>query len=225
MKQLIFLVALVLAAISGADSASVTLYWEANKEPPIVTGYRIYIGLQSRVYDWHYEAGLATTYQVDGLTFGTKYFFAATAFNQVGESGYSNELEYTSLPPVEDQIRFFVPLVYNGPHRMAWGWFSGGRTIEGPYTLLYRITPYPKWNWNRVTLPPGTLAQYKVLRYDSPKWQYGQVAEIEFIINGKKATGTPFGSGTTFERAFDGDVNTYVKEPAPDGNFVGLIIQ
>ena len=42
MKQVILLVALILAAISGADiSAGVTLYWEANTEPPIVAKYRL----------------------------------------------------------------------------------------------------------------------------------------------------------------------------------------
>ena len=205
------------------------LAWNPNSESDLA-GYKLHIGIQSIIAGnppvQVLDVGNVTQSEVQGLDFATQYFFVATAYNNAGlESGYSNEVTFTPMPPVEDKIRFFVPLVYNGPHRMAWGWFSGAQTIEGPYTLLYLITPYPKWNWNTVTLPPGTLAQYKFLRYDSPKWQYGQVAEIEFIINGKKATGTPFGSGTTFERAFDGDVNTYVKEPAPDGNFVGLIIQ
>jgi chitodextrinase len=41
-----------------------------------------------------------TQYQVDGLTYGTTYWFVVTAINSDGlESAYSNEVAYTPMPP------------------------------------------------------------------------------------------------------------------------------
>ena len=208
-------------------AASVLLAWDANPEPDLA-GYKIHVGIESFTLGnppvQTLDVGNVTQSPIDGLSYGTQYFFVATAYNQAGlESVYSNEVTYTPVPPVPDKIRFFVPLVYNGPHRMAWGYFSGSNDVNSPYTRLYLIQPYPRWNWNEITLPAGTLGQYRFLRYDSPKWQGNQVGEIEFWINGVKATGTPFGTGTTYWEAFDGDTTTSPKEVEPPfGNYLGI---
>ena len=36
--------------------------------------------------------------RVDGLDYGTTYFFTAKAINASGESGFSNEVQYTPIP-------------------------------------------------------------------------------------------------------------------------------
>ncbi|HEY5997776.1 MAG TPA: choice-of-anchor D domain-containing protein [bacterium] len=97
-------IALALVLILGAGqalAAQVTLAWDANTEPD-VTGYKVYYGTASGVYGTPIDAGNVTTYTVTGLTDGTTYYFAATAYDSVGnESGYSNEVPYT-VPGVPD---------------------------------------------------------------------------------------------------------------------------
>jgi hypothetical protein len=72
-------------------------------------------------------------------------------------------------------------------------------------------------------------AQFRYLRNRGPNGSHGNVAEIEFYRNGVKVTGTGFGtpgswsnSGSTFDKALDGDVNTFFDAPNADGNYVGV---
>jgi hypothetical protein len=64
---------------------------------PNLAGYRIYYGTSTGVYSQSYGSGLnagnITTYAVTGLNRGTRYYFAATAYDTMGhESGFSNEV-------------------------------------------------------------------------------------------------------------------------------------
>lgn len=88
------------------------------------------------------------------------------------------------------------------------------------------MTSVPPLGWTEVTVYPGN---YRYLRYRGPNGSYGNVAEIEFYRVGKKLTGTGFGtsgswsnSGNTFEKALDGDVNTFFDAPTDSGNYVGI---
>ena len=71
-----------------------TLTWDAEATPP--TGYRIYYGTASGTYSQPFGQGLdvgnVTTHTVTGLKGGTRYYFAATAFDTNGESAPSNEV-------------------------------------------------------------------------------------------------------------------------------------
>jgi hypothetical protein len=79
---------------TGGNCAQVTLAWDANSEPNIA-GYKVYYGTASRVYNWYFDVGKVTTYSVTGLTDGSTYFFAATAYDTSGvESTYSSEVSY-----------------------------------------------------------------------------------------------------------------------------------
>lgn len=68
--------------------------WDAVTDP--VSGYRIYYGTASGNYFQSVGQGLnvgdVTTYTVTGLSSGTRYYFAATAYDPNGESTYSNEV-------------------------------------------------------------------------------------------------------------------------------------
>lgn len=77
------------------DAAAITLQWEASAR---ATSYRLYYGLRSLDYDTVLETGAATSAVVSGLTPGATYFFAATALNAAGESGFSNEVQ-AIIPP------------------------------------------------------------------------------------------------------------------------------
>ena len=91
------LLALLFWPLWSAD-ASVNLSWNASVTPN-VTGYRLYYGRASGAYDTVIDVGMSTTASVDGsLTVGATYFFAATAYNDFGESDYSNEASALIAP-------------------------------------------------------------------------------------------------------------------------------
>ena len=81
---------------SNGGNRSVTLAWDPVVNANIV-GYRIYYGTSTGTYTQPLgnglDAGNVTTYTVNGLTAGARYYFVATAFDATGhESGYSNEV-------------------------------------------------------------------------------------------------------------------------------------
>jgi Malectin domain/Fibronectin type III domain len=79
-----------------AAGASVMLQWDPSSG---ATGYRIYYGLAGGSYPTVVETGAAPSSSISGLTEGTRYFFAATAFNAHGESDFSNEVNTVAGPP------------------------------------------------------------------------------------------------------------------------------
>jgi hypothetical protein len=95
---IIFLITFICLALLSPDghSAQVTLRWEANTDPSIA-GYKIYYGGSSGSYQVVTDAGMNTVYTISNLESGSTYYFAATAYNTSGiESGYSNEVSYTT---------------------------------------------------------------------------------------------------------------------------------
>ncbi|MHB8534626.1 MAG: fibronectin type III domain-containing protein [Sulfuricaulis sp.] len=113
-----FVFSLILSACGGATSSdpsgagagvSVTnsptaaiLSWAPPTTATNVAGYRIYIGTASGVYQQPfgqgYSVGNVTNYTLMGLSSGTRYYFAVTAIDTLGnESSYSNEV-YKNIP-------------------------------------------------------------------------------------------------------------------------------
>lgn len=67
-----------------------------------LAGYRVYYGTTSRSYFQQAgkgaNAGNTTSYTVTGLRNGSRYYFAATAYNDWGyETSYSDEI-YKDIP-------------------------------------------------------------------------------------------------------------------------------
>ena len=83
---------------------SVTLSWIPSVDPNVV-GYNIYYGGDSGDYTDMLNVGNATSVTIDGLAAGTTYYFAATAYDALGnESAYSSEISYLvpdELPAVQ----------------------------------------------------------------------------------------------------------------------------
>jgi hypothetical protein len=95
MKWLLFLL-LISLPLRAAD---VSLAWDPSATPT-VTGYKIYVGTASRVYQAPITIGNQTTYTVTGLAPGSTFYFAATAYDTNGnESDFSNEV-FKSIPAV-----------------------------------------------------------------------------------------------------------------------------
>lgn len=89
------LVALLLTLFAlPAFAGSASLAWNASASTA-VTGYKVHYGTASGAYSTHLDAGNVLSLTVPNLTAGAKYYFAVTAYNSAGESGYSNEASAT----------------------------------------------------------------------------------------------------------------------------------
>lgn len=102
MKKIIVFVAVLCGVIflnqTVFAAVSVKLAWSPNSEPDLL-GYKIHKGSASRAYTEQFPVVGETTFTVNGLVRGNTYYFTATAYNNVGDSGYSNEVSY-SVPSV-----------------------------------------------------------------------------------------------------------------------------
>jgi hypothetical protein len=76
-------------------ATSVTLAWDASSSTG-VTGYKVYLSTSSGTYGTGIAVGNVFTYTVTGLAKGVTYYFVTTASNATTESGYSNELSWSS---------------------------------------------------------------------------------------------------------------------------------
>jgi fibronectin type 3 domain-containing protein len=84
-----------LATAAAPAPHSVTLAWNSSPTTT-VAGYRLYVGTTSRDYTNIVDTGNATIATVPNLTAGVTYFFAVTAYDQIGlESELSSEVRYT----------------------------------------------------------------------------------------------------------------------------------
>jgi hypothetical protein len=111
---------------------------------------------------------------------------------------------------------------------MVGGVFEGtnGDPINGPYQTIYTISNNPPLAWNEVVVD---LKDYRYLRYRGPENSWGNVAEIEFYRDGAKVSGGAFGTpgswydlGNTFDKALDGNLDTFFDAPISTGAYVGI---
>jgi hypothetical protein len=125
-----------------------------------------------------------------------------------------------------DKIRFYPRLYHTA--RMVGGVFEGtnGDPISGPYTTIHTISSEPPLAWNEISVD---LNDYRYLRYRGPGESFGNIAEIEFYRSGVKASGGAFGTpgswydlGNTFDKALDGNLETFFDAPIPTGAYVGI---
>lgn len=101
-KAILILFLLVASAFisARADPASVTLAWDASPGPGIA-GYRLYEGDSSGTYTNIIDVGNGTVATVSNLVTGATYYFAVSAYDEVGlESVLSAEISYTVTPPM-----------------------------------------------------------------------------------------------------------------------------
>ncbi len=122
-----------------------------------------------------------------------------------------------------DKIRFHPRIGHN--QRMVGGIFEAlDGTVDRPHRVLHTITEVPPNGWTEVDVDLGEANSF---RYRSPDGGHGNVAEIELWRSGAKVlaanSGTP-GSwsnlGSTFDKAFDGNVETFFDAPEPNAAYL-----
>ena len=127
-----------------------------------------------------------------------------------------------------DQVRFFP--AKGAEQAMVGGKFAGSNVSElaGYETLATIDAAPPAGKWTEMKLP--TTKGYRWYRYEGPPGSYGQIAEIEFLSDGKvvNSQSTCFGSiGNhgpmhAWIAAVDGKTETSFYSSMPDGQFVGF---
>jgi hypothetical protein len=138
-------------------SAQVTLTWDRNPEQDI-SGYRIYYGTASRVYNWFVDVGNVATYTVTGLPDdGGTYYFAATAYDTSRvESTYSTEAVWyqSFVEPMLNEITIGTQFNISG---------SNLGTKKGK--VLVGSAPAKILSWDNTSI---ICAVNKIPRYSGP---------------------------------------------------------
>lgn len=91
----------------SSDTGQATLYWDEVTKPPIskipAAGYRIYFGTGPGTYlqprGQGVNAGNVTSYTVQGLKSGTRYYFTVTTYIGGSESPFANEVSKVVAAP------------------------------------------------------------------------------------------------------------------------------
>lgn len=88
--------------ITAFNSLAVLIIsWDPNAESDLM-GYKVYYGLSSRKYDTVIDVGNITSYEMNNLAEGIRYYFAATAYDSAGnESAFSEEV--SAIIPEKNQ--------------------------------------------------------------------------------------------------------------------------
>lgn len=103
-----FAVAILVTLLAfPALAGQASLAWNASSSTT-VTGYKVHYGTASGSYSTRVDVGNTLSATVPNLTSGTKYYFAVTAYNSAGESGYSNEATATIPAAVAPPVASFT---------------------------------------------------------------------------------------------------------------------
>ncbi len=152
-NSIVILVLLSTLSFSSIEAvAQVTCSW--GPSPESVIGYKIYYGTASRSYTSSINVGNVTTYTVQGLSVGVTYYFAATAYNQFGESDYSNEASGRITETVSSPPALAGPT--SGFTGTSYTYTTGGSSSSLGHSVQY------SFNWGDGTssgwLPVGTTS-------------------------------------------------------------------
>ena len=137
------LILFILLVLSPFDSvAQIKLAWDDPPADSNVAGYKVYYGTASRTYKAPIPVGNVTTYTVQHLSQGVTYYFAVTAYNQFGESGYSNEASGVIIETVSTPNVLIGPASGSGITRKLYTFKTGGSTSSLGHRVQYQF------DWN-----------------------------------------------------------------------------
>ena len=97
---LIFSLSLLLLTSQKSFGAPITLTWDGNEEPNLA-GYMLYYGTSPGNYLSPIDVGNVTTYELSGLTDGTTYYIALTAYDTHNEESEKTDEVSVSVQPLD----------------------------------------------------------------------------------------------------------------------------
>ncbi|MBC7892052.1 MAG: T9SS type A sorting domain-containing protein [Sphingobacteriaceae bacterium] len=101
-------------------------------------------------------------------------------------------------------------------NRLAGGRIQGANNPGGPWQDVFTVPGNASSTWNEFSFANTT--PYAYVRYLTPEYGYCNLAEVEFYNGSTRLTGRTFAdasgpwsgeTGRSFEKAFDGNVNTF----------------
>lgn len=116
--------------IAFALAATISLLWNPNPETNIA-GYKLYYGTASGSYTSVINVSNVTAYTVTNLPASSRFYFALTAYNTLGqESPFSNE------------VAAFTPISPPSGFRFITNSLQGATSLNGPWnTMATYVTP------------------------------------------------------------------------------------
>lgn len=163
--------------------------------------------------------------QVTGLAAGTSTITAKTEDGNKTSTCVVTVIDVTTLT----KVRIFPRGDYYQVNRLTNGKIQGSNN-NSIWTDLFTVTAGNEPSqgaWKEYSI--NTSTNWRYVRYLSPNGGYGNIAEVEFYSGNTKLTGVKIGtpgsfqnSGNTFDKALDGNTNTFFDAASPDGNFMGL---
>ena len=141
-----------------AFAGQASLAWNASASTDI-TGYKVHYGTASRSYSTHVDVGNSLSATVPNLTAGSGYYFAVTAYNAAGESGYSNEASAT-IPVAADTQAPTVPsnpaAAANGSSAINLNWTTSTDNVGVAGYRVERCLGASCTSFAQVATPTGT---------------------------------------------------------------------
>ncbi len=207
-----------------AHSAQVTLSWHSVAE---ADGYKIYYGSESGTYQAPNDVGAQTTYSLS-LDPGT-YYFAVSAYNNYGESGYSEEVPCT-ISSDEPVVHIVVASAGSGGSISPTGDVSVGQDSDQSFA----ITPSVGFHVADVVVDGvsvGTVNSYTFSQVTQDHTiEAGFAIDTHVISASSGANGsiTPAGQiaieqGADQTFIFEPDENCHVSDVLIDGVSVGAV--
>jgi hypothetical protein len=141
------LITLYISSPGNVLAGEVTLQWDSSE---LAIGYKLYYGIESQSYDSMIDVGSHLQHTISNLIDGQRYYFAITAYNDFGESNFSEELVHEMVlnsenqPPTADAgpnqtVNEFAVVTLNGSNSIdpddgiaAYYW----EQMEGPLVEL-----------------------------------------------------------------------------------------
>jgi hypothetical protein len=194
-------------SLSAANAETVTLAWDPSAGA--VAGYKVYYGTNSGDYKYSVNVGNINSCTISGLTEGTTYYLAATAYNTNNvESSLSKELVHTiaSRPPpspvymnadgISDSVFFAINaggpeyVDTNGTVYMADTNFSGGKTYRTVKSIggtqeetVYQSERYGDFSYD-IPVPNGNYIV--TLKFAEIYWRAADRRRFDVEIQGNE---------------------------------------
>jgi hypothetical protein len=113
-------------------AADLTLAWDSVNN---ASGYMLFYGFESNSYDSMIDVGPQLKYKVTGLEDNQLYYFAVKAWNEYGESDYSQEISSKTGPEEPDQPPIIDVGIAKGVNNSDWKVVTLSQSYVSPVVI------------------------------------------------------------------------------------------